>query len=511
MRDHYRITSMPETCLTDRSVLAFATGGLSDAERESVHAHIDGCDDCRQLIVEAAKADHETAPALAGRTVDRYHVIRAIGAGGMGIVYLAEDAQLHRKVALKVPRASAGDQQIRALAEARAMARLAHPNVVTVFEAGTFEDQVFVAMEFVDGVTLGQWLRACERTWREVLAIMRDAGRGLVAAHAAGLLHRDFKPENVLIDREGRVRVSDFGLAHALESMTEAIPGGTPSYMAPEQLAGGTGDARSDQYSFCATLYEALYGDRVTAATATTTGPRSEPPPRRDPPRRSGVPGWLRRVLARGLTDDPSMRFSSMEELLRELAPPRWPRRVVVLAVLAVVGVCVFAIVVLATRGPQASKSGLPFRDCGPPPDDVCGSAGFCSWWPANSCGGGGAPGVCAFRPLAEHCAPVNKPVCACDGKVYDNICLARASGTGWDHYGPCRACSVTAPCDEHQYCRYPAGEACGRSGAQGICMQRSRDCTKVDAPVCACDGQTYRNTCEAHAAGASIAHTGAC
>jgi hypothetical protein len=429
----------------------------------------------------------------------------------MGIVYLAEDAQLHRKVALKVPRASAGDQQIRALAEARAMARLAHPNVVTVFEAGTFEDQVFVAMEFVDGITLAQWLRARPRSWREILEVMRDAGRGLVAAHAAALLHRDFKPENVLIDREGRVRVSDFGLAHALESMTDAIPGGTPSYMAPEQLAGATGDARSDQYSFCATLYEALYGHRVASATATTVGPRSASPPLPDPPRRSGVPRWLRRVLARGLADEPSMRFSSMEELLRALAPPRWPRLAVALAALAVVGACTLAILALASRGPHENRSVSPFRTCGPPPDDTCGPASFCSFLSSNSCGVAGAPGTCALRPVAENCAPVTKPVCACDGKVYDNICLARASGTGWDHYGSCRACSVTTPCNGRQYCRYPEADSCGRAGAQGICMERSYDCMQVDEPVCACDGHTYRNTCEAHALGVNIAHGGGC
>jgi len=498
---------MAEPCLTDDVVLAFAAGALAASELDAAHAHIDRCDDCRQLVAEAAKAQHETPPVLAGRTVERYQVVRAIGAGGMGIVYLAEDTQLHRKVALKFPRAHAGDEQARMLGEARAMARLAHPNVVTVFEAGTFDDQMFVAMEYVDGITLAQWLRGARRTWREVLAVVCDAGKGLAAAHAAGLVHRDFKPDNVLIDRDGRARVTDFGLAHAVEASGEASPGGTPSYMAPEQLAGATGDARSDQFSFCVTLHEALFGQRAVSATATTVVTVHGGARVLAPASGGGVPAWLRRALERGLAADPAARFASLDELLRALAPPRRSRTALVLGAAAGLAVCGIALAVAFAR----SGDGAPVRSCGPPPSDECGATAFCSFLTANSCGGAGAPGHCALRPNAAACPAASKPVCACDGKTYDSVCLARASGTGWDHYGTCRGCNRDRACGPKQYCRYPDGDACGSAGLDGVCMVRSKDCLRDDAPVCGCDGTTYANTCEAHAVGAAIAHAGSC
>ena len=303
---------MTEECLTDEVVLAFVAGALEAPAVDKVHEHLDGCDDCRQLVAEVAKAHFETSaprslPELSGRTVDRYQVMRAIGAGGMGIVYLAEDTQLHRKVALKFPRAPIGtdssDDQHRLLAEARAMARLAHPNVVGVYEAGTYEDQVFVAMEYVDGITLKDWLRAGDRSWREILAKLGDAGRGLAAAHAAGLVHRDFKPENVLIDQEGRVRVSDFGLARPVHAQ-EVSHAGTPSYMAPEQVKGDKVDERSDQFSFCVTpLRGALRGPTVCKPSAETLPHASSFRILAEPPKGTRVPTWLRRVLERGLQE----------------------------------------------------------------------------------------------------------------------------------------------------------------------------------------------------------------
>src|SRR6185503_7846608 len=152
-----------------------------------------------------------------GATIGRYVVLGLLGRGGMGEVYAAYDPELDRKIAVKLLRARAGrstiDGRTRLLREAQAIARLSHPNVVVVYDVGTFRDSVFIAMEFVEGHTLGYWLQEKTRPWREVLDVFQAAGRGLVAAHTAGLVHRDFKPENVMITKAGQVRVMDFGLA----------------------------------------------------------------------------------------------------------------------------------------------------------------------------------------------------------------------------------------------------------------------------------------------------------
>jgi tetratricopeptide (TPR) repeat protein/predicted Ser/Thr protein kinase len=272
-----------------------------------------------------------------GAQVGRYVIVGTVGEGGMGVVYAGYDPELDRKVALKVlrpERAASPNARARLLREAQAIARLSHPNVVAVHDAGTFGEQVFVAMEYVDGRTLRQWLKEEERSWREVVDLFRIAGQGLAAAHAAGLVHRDFKPDNVLIGKDGRVRVADFGLARpveppeaeeTLEASGDRSPGltswgmvlGTPGYMAPEQLRGLSSDARSDQFSFCVALYEALYGERPFAGEVADAAERGDiRPPRED----ARVPAWLRDVVLRGLSADPARRWASMDELLRELA-----------------------------------------------------------------------------------------------------------------------------------------------------------------------------------------------
>ena len=205
----------------------------------------------------------------------------------------------------------------RLVREAQAMARVSHRNVLTVYDAGTVGDEVFIAMELIDGATLGQWLRQERRSWRVALDCFIDAGRGLRAAHAAGLVHRDFKPDNVLVARAGGVYVTDFGLARAANDR-ELVPAtpdatvgsprltqtgaivGTPAYMAPEHVRGGLVDARADQFSFCVALYEALWRERPFSGEtsderlrAVAAGPRA--------PRRSEAPAWLFQTLARGL------------------------------------------------------------------------------------------------------------------------------------------------------------------------------------------------------------------
>jgi len=230
--------------------------------------------------------------------VGRYRILGRIGQGGMGVVYRAHDPELARDVAVKLMNAESLDEgetataRTRLIREARAMARLAHPNVIHVYDVGAVEDGVFIAMELVEGESLAAWVARAPRDWRDVLRHYVDAGRGLAAAHAAGVIHRDFKPENVLVGADGRVRVGDFGLAGApalagapsFDDMRStdaaldvgAVEGtltrtgallGTPKYMAPEQEHGLVASDAGDQFSFCVALYEALYGQPPFAGT----------------------------------------------------------------------------------------------------------------------------------------------------------------------------------------------------------------------------------------------------
>ena len=273
-----------------------------------------------------------------GDSLGRYMVLEPLGAGGVGVVYAAYDPELDRKVAVKLLRsdlfARSGKRRARSRLrrEAQALARLSHPNIVAVYDTGTVDDQVFVAMEFVAGRTLGRWhsearTRGEPRPWRQVLATFAQAGRGLVAAHAAGVIHRDFKPGNVMIGDDGRVRVLDFGLAISSLPATGGVtprgaepPAGTPAYMAPEQAAGAPTDERSDQFSFCCALYEALYGSLPFAGeTARDYLARAAAGELREPPVGSNVPARVWRAVARGLDPDPDQRHLSMDALVAEL------------------------------------------------------------------------------------------------------------------------------------------------------------------------------------------------
>ncbi len=291
--------------------------------------------------------------------IGRFVVLERLGAGGMGVVYAAFDPELDRKVAIKLLARARGtaDEQARLVREARAMAKLAHPHVVHVYEVGEHAGQLFVAMELVAGPTLRAWW-ATPRTWRELLAACIAAGRGLAAAHAAGIVHRDFKPDNVIVGDDGRVRVLDFGLARPIHAPTHddaanvvslASPitttlttprAGTPAYMAPEQLRGERADAASDQFAFCATLWEGLSGalpfpERRNGASY---GGHVEAAPERPPADR--MPRWIERVLRRGLSERD--RFASLDRLLAALErdPAKvWAKRVGIAAAVAGMGI----------------------------------------------------------------------------------------------------------------------------------------------------------------------------
>jgi serine/threonine protein kinase len=308
--------------------------------------------------MKSASQPPRPTPACVGR----YQLGEVLGAGAMGVVYRAHDPDLERVVAIKLVRTGAVSSGTRLLREAQAMARLRHPNVVPIFDVGPAEDAVFVVMPLIEGSTLRRWLQDGAHTFHEILDRFCAAGRGLAAAHAAGLVHRDFKPDNVLLGRDGETQVSDFGLAClANEEVTPVSSAstlasgaltqtgdilGTPPYMAPEQLHGRPSDARADQFSFCVALWEGIYGARPFADPPSDTdnplrarllaiaaGP-VPPAPQRD------RPAWIAPVLARGLATDPDHRWPTMDALLDAIAaqrtPRRWPWRLAIAIVAAV-------------------------------------------------------------------------------------------------------------------------------------------------------------------------------
>ncbi len=283
-----------------------------------------------------------------GETVGRYVVVDRIGAGAMGVVHAAYDPDLDRRVALKLLAQASTIGIDRMMREAQAAAKVVHPNVVAVHDVGAHGARMFVAMELVDGESLAAWLRREPRPWREVLAMLMQAGRGLAAAHAVGIVHRDFKPDNVLVGRDGRARVADFGLARAIDRAPPDPSGagrstlasggveltatgallGTPAYMAPEQHLRMPCDARADQFSFCVATWEALFGKRPfggatleALSVAVTEGRLEQPSDAR------GVPPRIRMLLQRGLAVAPADRFPTMDALLDALAVAAEPRR----------------------------------------------------------------------------------------------------------------------------------------------------------------------------------------
>jgi serine/threonine protein kinase len=296
-------------CLDDLNVVQFIDGVLLPAERKATLDHVNGCPDCRELLAETAKSAFR-APARAGDppaggTVGhRYVLLDVLGAGAMGTVYAAFDTKLERKVALKLLRSAAALPLL--AVEAKSMARPAHPNVVSVYDVSDAgAEPAYLAMELVDGPSANAWLAAAKRSAREIVDVYRQAALGLAAVHAAGLVHADFKPENLLVRDDGRAAVTDFGLARARSTQDPALGrAGTFAYMAPERRAGEDATPASDQYSLCVSLYEALHGQRPGPGAVPRTGARP-----------------VRRALARGLSLRPEERFASMDELAAALAP----------------------------------------------------------------------------------------------------------------------------------------------------------------------------------------------
>jgi predicted Ser/Thr protein kinase len=383
-------------CLEENTIRDFVDARLEPVAMKAVEAHARVCASCDERLHRAppdlsqvalsmttpavgpAPVPRDSHPGLTvGTSIGRYTVLGLVGRGGLGEVYAAYDPDLDRRVALKLMRAEAGARddggQERLRREAQAIAKLSHRNVVVVHDVGTFSGRVFVAMEFVDGGTLKEWLAEESRSRAEILMAFANAARGLGAAHAAGMVHRDFKPQNVMMRKDGSVLVTDFGLVRQLGDDSAATEPelngelasalanepalgltrtgdvvGTPAYMAPEQFTGPRTDARSDQFSFCVALYEALYGERPfdgqTFGELRINVLDGRPRPAPD---KTSVPAWLRRVLTRGLAVDPEARFPSMAALSDALLnDPTVRRRKWTMAAGAVVVMVALALVV---------------------------------------------------------------------------------------------------------------------------------------------------------------------
>ncbi|HSD91045.1 MAG TPA: protein kinase, partial [Kofleriaceae bacterium] len=370
-------------CLDANLVQDLMSGALDSSRRAQVLGHLDTCEDCRELLnVTASETVNEslprfedagfdttslaptpprkdvsllatqlasdavndvgeaptivpqdlistpamssraaTQPPVQGKRLAHYTLTERLGAGAMGVVWRADDPKLGRQVAVKVLRRHDDALTERLVREARSMAQVNHPNVVTVYEVGEGEDgTTFIAMELVPGHSLRAWQTKQRHTVPEIVETYIAAGRGLAAAHAAGIVHRDFKPDNVLIGEDGRARVTDFGLAAAKPAAVGEKPThigdvnlttsgsvlGTPAYMAPEQFLGGNLDPRTDQFNFCVALYEALYGERpFEGKSFAELGDNVCEGKIKAPPPGSQVSSALREILLRGLSVKP--------------------------------------------------------------------------------------------------------------------------------------------------------------------------------------------------------------
>jgi serine/threonine protein kinase len=379
------MTTADDHCLTPDEAVDHVAGRSDAARAARIEEHIDRCPSCRRYLSELARVTPPPGASTAGADADgrvgRYVVRHPIGEGGMGVVYAAHDPDLGREVALKLLHPTVAAERL--IREAQALARLSHPNVVTVYEVGEDRGRVFLAMERVRGITLRAWL-AEPRPWRAIVAAFLEAGRGLEAAHQAGLVHRDFKPANVLRGDDGRVRVVDFGLALPLATGAGAGAAaplrctqtgarlGTPAYMAPEQHRGDQATARSDQYAFAVALWEALHGEHPFGGESWDELADRAGAGRLRPPRRR-LPAPLQRGLERALRADAAERFPTITDLLALLEASRAPRRLWAMAVVLLLLTAAGAGGWLLARGasvpaPQAIPPPVPAPQAIPPP-----------------------------------------------------------------------------------------------------------------------------------------------
>ena len=306
-------------CPDANALVAFVEGVASVAEVERLQAHLDGCPRCLETLSGFALGS--TAPGVTegtilprGAVLGRYVVLHPIGRGAMSTVYVAYDPDLDRQIALKVVATGQGSRDV-LLSEARHLARLEHPHVVRIYDAGLTGERMFIAMELVDVVPLLQWSLHAARGGRSIRELFRQAAEGLAAAHRVGIVHHDIKPDNVLVTPEGTALLGDFGLAVDVQVESTLPGGGTPAYLAPERMAGERGDERSDQYALCLCFLEAARGSRVPRGSAAIDAAL----------RQLGDP-ILRRVLARGLAEEPAERFADVDALALALRgqPRRW-------------------------------------------------------------------------------------------------------------------------------------------------------------------------------------------
>ena len=380
-------------CPPDEMFARLIEGTLAGDRLRQLEAHCDGCEACGRAMAELART---ITPARGDWLGGRYRILEPLAAGGMGVVDTAFDTKLQRKVAIKRLREAAGGptgerRRKRFLREAQMLASLSHPNVLTVHDVGEIEREIYVVMELVDGWPMSRWISEAQPRpgWQQIVDMYLQVGRGLSAAHQLGVIHRDVKPENILVGRSGRVLIGDFGLAgltdaraastdpadeHSGLTQTGAVLG-TPAYMAPELHDGKASDLLSDQFSFCVSLHESLHGRRPfrgqTAADIAAAMRAGPPPPGAD-----GVPRAIDRVLATGLHADPTRRHLSMDALLTALQRARDPRMVRPLAVAgAAVALAVVAATAALLRSPalpepsaDAPKSVTPPLATIPPP-----------------------------------------------------------------------------------------------------------------------------------------------